>query len=882
MPRIPTATYRLQLHAGFGFDAAAAVADYLQQLGISHVYSSPYLQAAPGSQHGYDIVDHHNVNEELGGSEAHNRFSLRLGACGLGQVLDIVPNHMAISGRRNRYWWDVLENGPASRYANYFDIDWRSHEEKLRNKLLVPILGDHYGHVIARGEIQIKRQGGEFFLRYFDHELPLAPKSLPTILDPAAAQCGSDYLAFLADSLSRLPDPASKSRSGAIERHRDKEVIRGLLDRLFQEVPFIAETVDSVLEKLTKDVNALDDFLEHQNYRLAYWRTSEQELGYRRFFDVNTLVGLRMESPHVFADTHALILGWLREGVLDGIRVDHPDGLRDPGEYFDRLREAADEVWIVAEKILEPGEPLPRAWPIDGTTGYDYLNEAGGLFVNSENADEFTQIYSSFTGESTDYPAICRDKKHRVMRDLLGSDVNRLTSLFSEICECHRDRRDYTRQDIIRAIREVVACLSVYRTYVVPNRNEMTPEDESYVTQAIEAAKVNRPEIDAELFDFVADVLLLRVRGAMESEFVFRFQQFTGSVMAKGVEDTAFYCFNRLISLNEVGGDPARFGISPEAFHEFCGQVQRSRPRTMLASSTHDTKRSEDVRARINVISEIPGAWEAALDRWASMNEKYKKEQLPDRNTEYFLYQTMLGAWPIPRERLLPYMEKACREAKQQTSWHAPNEAFELATREFIEALYKDAGFLEDFEAFLEPLIKPGRINSLSQVLLKLTSPGIPDTYQGSEIWDLSLVDPDNRRPVDYDLRRRLLSEISNLNVNEVWQRIDEGLPKLWTIYHALQARRMHASAFADEAAYQPLLGNGEKADHLVAYMRGDEMIVMVPRLTTTLDSHWRDTSLQVPCGKWRNQLSGAVYNGSKFDVGAILAPFPVALLLKE
>jgi (1->4)-alpha-D-glucan 1-alpha-D-glucosylmutase len=882
MPRIPIATYRLQLHAGFGFDAAASVADYLQQLGISHVYSSPYLQAAPGSQHGYDIVDHHNVNEELGGSEAHNRFSLRLGACGLGQVLDIVPNHMAISGRRNRYWWDVLENGPASRYANYFDIDWRSHEEKLRNKLLVPILGDHYGHVLTRGEIQIKRQGGEFFLRYFEHELPLAPKSLPAILDPAAAQCGSDYLAFLADSLSRLPDPASKSRSGAIERHRDKEVIRGLLDRLFQEVPFIAEAVDSVVEKLTKDVNALDDFLEHQNYRLAYWRTSEQELGYRRFFDVNTLVGLRMESPNVFADTHALILGWLREGVLDGIRVDHPDGLRDPGEYFDRLREAADEVWIVAEKILEPGEPLPRAWPIDGTTGYDYLNEAGGLFVNSENADEFTQIYSSFTGEPTDYPAICRDKKHRVMRDLLGSDVNRLTSLFSEICECHRDRRDYTRQDIIRAIREIVACLPVYRTYVVPNRNEMTPEDESYVTQAVEAAKINRPEIDSELFDFVADVLLVRVRGAMESEFVFRFQQFTGSVMAKGVEDTAFYCFNRLISLNEVGGDPDRFGVSPEAFHDFCAQVQRSRPRTMLASSTHDTKRSEDVRARINVISEIPGQWKAALDRWSSTNEKYKKEQLPDRNTEYFLYQTMLGAWPIPLERLLPYMEKACREAKQQTSWHAPNEAFEMATREFIEALYNDPGFLEDFEAFVAPLIEPGRINSLSQVLLKLTSPGIPDTYQGSEIWDLSLVDPDNRRPVDYDLRRRLLSEIPNLGIDEVWQRIDEGLPKLWTIYHALQARRMHASAFADGAAYQPLRASGEKADHLLAYMRGDEMIVMLPRLTMTLDSNWRDTSLQIPCGKWRNQLSGAVYNGSKFEVGDILAPFPVALLLRE
>jgi (1->4)-alpha-D-glucan 1-alpha-D-glucosylmutase len=510
------------------------------------------------------------------------------------------------------------------------------------------------------------------------------------------------------------------------------------------------------------------------------------------------------------------------------------------------------------------------------------LNQVGGLFVNSENADEFTQIYFSFTGESTDYPAICRDKKHRVMRDLLGSDVNRLTSLLSEICECHRDRRDYTRHDILRAIREVIASLPVYRTYVVPNRNEITQEDESYVTQAIEASKVNRPDIDSELFDFVADLLLLRVRGAMESEFVFRFQQFTGSVMAKGVEDTAFYCFNRLISLNEVGGDPGRFGISPQALHGFCAEAQKSHPRTMLASSTHDTKRSEDVRARINVISEIPGKWRAAVDRWAGMNEKYKKEQVPDRNTEYFLYQTMIGAWPIPLERLLPYMEKACREAKQQTSWQAPNEAFEIGTREFIEALYKDTAFLEDFEAFVHALIKPGRINSLSQVLLKLTSPGIPDTYQGSEVWDLSLVDPDNRRPVDYGLRRRLLSELPNLNVDEVWQRIDEGLPKLWTIYHALRVRRNYASAFADKAAYQPLTAQGANADHLVAYMRNDEIIAIVPRLTLTLDSHWGNTSFQVPCGRWRNQLSGAVYNGSRFDVGEILAPFPVALLVKE
>ncbi|MBV9763450.1 MAG: malto-oligosyltrehalose synthase [Acidobacteriaceae bacterium] len=882
MPRIPVATYRLQLHAGFGFEAAAQIADYLHELGISHVYCSPYLQAAPGSQHGYDITDHHKVNEELGGAAAHDRFSLRLGECDLGQVLDIVPNHMAISGRLNHYWWDVLENGPSSRYASYFDIDWQSHEEKLRNKLLVPILGDHYGKVLNRGEIQIRRQGGEFFLKYFEHELPVAPKSLPPVIAAGAALSGSEYLAFLGDSLSRLPSPASTNRGDMLERHRDKEVIRGLLKRLFREVPFIGEAMDSALESLNKDVNAMDDFLEHQNYRLAFWWAAKQALSYRRFFDVNTLVGLRMENSQVFADTHALIVKWLREGVLDGIRIDHPDGLRDPRQYFERLREEATDVWIVGEKILEPGENLRDVWPIDGTTGYDYLNASLGVFVDGSNENAFTSLYREFTGEQADFAEMCRDKKHRVLRDLLGSDVNRLTTLFTNICECHRDRRDYTRFDVIRALREVVACFPVYRTYIVPERNELTSDDEKYVNEAIEASKRNRPEVDPELFDFMRDVLLLRVRGAMESEFVMRFQQFTGPAMAKGVEDTAFYCYNRLISLNEVGGDPGRFGISLDAFHAFCAGIQSSRPRTMLASSTHDTKRSEDVRARINLLSEIPEPWSEAIHEWAGINEKHKKNGFPDRNTEYFLYQTMLGAWPIGTDRLIPYIQKACREAKSHTSWLAPDEPFETATREFIQAIYNEDRFLKSFERFLGPLIEPGRVNSLSQLLLKLTAPGIPDTYQGSEIWDLSLVDPDNRRPVDYDRRRCLLRELRNLNADDVWRRVDEGFPKLWVLYHGLRVRRERRAAFDACGDYTPLTAQGAKAKHVIAYLRGNDVATVASRLVLGLKGDWQDTSLDLPPGQWRNEFSGALFKGGKLRLAELLSRFPVALLARQ
>jgi len=882
VPRIPLATYRVQLHAGFGFDEAAEIASYLRDLGISHVYSSPYLQAAPGSTHGYDIVDHLKVNDELGGADAHERFSMRVGACGLGQVLDIVPNHMAISGRRNRYWWDVLENGRSSRYAAYFDIDWQPHEEKLRNKLLIPILGDHYGRVLSRGELHIERQKGDFCVHYFEHELPLAPESVAPLLAATAADTGSDYLGFLADSLKTLQGTPARNEANATGRERDREVVGALLERLLEETPFIAQALDRKIDALNKSPNKLDAILERQHYRLAFWRAAQEDLGYRRFFDVNTLVGLRVEDPKVFAETHALLLRWLRDGVLDGIRIDHPDGLRDPRRYFERLRDQASDVWIVAEKIIEPGERFRDEWPINGTTGYGYLNQAGGLFVDQANAAEMTRIYADFTGEPTDYAAVCRDKKHQVLRELLGSDVNRLTALFSDICEYHRDRRDYTRHDVLRSLRELVACFPVYRTYVVPERDEIAADDERYIAEAVEAAKRNRLELDADLFDFFGDVLRLRVRGALESEFVMRFQQFTGPVMAKGVEDSAFYCFNRLVSLNEVGGDPGLFGTSPKDFHRYCARVQKTRPHTMLASSTHDTKRSEDVRARISLLSEIPEAWEQAIARWSTVNARHRTSGWPDANAEYLLYQTMVGAWPLDQDRLQAYMQKACREAKQHTSWVSPDEQYEGAMRKFVDSLYASDAFRRDLKEFVRPLVEPGRTNSLSQVLLKLTSPGIPDMYQGSELWDLSLVDPDNRRPVDYTLRRELLSEVGRLSIGQLRARADEGLPKLWTLYHGLRTRREHPAAFGTGGSYKPLFAKGAQAEHVIGYLRGEEVIAIVPRLVLKLNNEWQDTTLDIPSGSWRNELTGVKVNEGSARISDIFGDFPVALLAKH
>ena len=876
----PASTYRIQLHKDFTFDHATAIVPYLKSLGVSHVYCSPYLQAAPGSMHGYDVVDHRTVNTELGGEEAHARFCQKLGEVGLGQILDIVPNHMSLA-EQNRYWWDVLENGASSRYASFFDIDWNSGEDRLRGKVLVPILGGQYGTILAEGGIRIVRQGHRFRVEASGQSLPVAPESIYAVLAKAGNYLRNDTLGFLADSYARLPLPEFWDRHLALKRHRDKGVLHALLERLCSEDAHVCESIDKALAAMNGEPDDLDAFLNQQHFRLAYWKTADQQLGYRRFFDVNTLIGLHMEREHVFEETHALIVKWLRTGILDGVRVDHPDGLRDPLEYFRRLRRTAPDAWIVGEKILEPGEYLREEWPVEGTSGYDFLNVAMNVLVRPEGLRALGRAYGKFTGEPLHFPAIAHDKKLAVTQEALGSDVNRLTNIFVAICESHREFRDFTRAEIRRAIREVASCFAVYRTYVIPERNEINDEDRRIIEAATNSAKENRSDINGALFDFMSDVLTLKVRGENESEFVYRFQQFSSPVMAKGVEDTAFYCYNRLTGLNEVGSNPDSDGMSLSAFHEYSAKMQSTHPLTMTTLSTHDTKRSDDVRARLIVLSEVHKDFYRTAKLWSKRNRQYRTGEFPNRGTEWFLYQTLIGAWPISPERVKDYMLKAMREAKVHTSWVANNEAYESAMTQFIDAILGDQIFIAEVESFVRGILYAGRVNSLAQTLLKYTAPGIPDLYQGSELWDLSLVDPDNRRPVDYQLRCQYLNEMESMDAPKVLQRMDDGFPKLWTISHVLRVRNEHPEWFAKDASYEPVKARGAKAEHVLAFARADHVVTVVPRFLMTLKKEWEDTHITLPAGPWTNQLTGERIEGAQVSLSTLLQTFPIAMLTR-
>ncbi|HZP43102.1 MAG TPA: malto-oligosyltrehalose synthase [Candidatus Binatia bacterium] len=874
--RRPRATYRLQLRPGFGFDEAAALVDYLAALGVSHLYCSPVLEAAAGSTHGYDVVDPRRLRAELGGAAAYDRLARALAAAGLGQVLDIVPNHMAVTGRQNVWWWDVLENGPSSLYARYFDIDWDPPEAKLRHTVLLPILGDHYGRVLEAGELRLEHERGRFTVRYWEHVAPVSPRSLDAILVRAAERIGerADQLASIATALGRLPPAHLTDWESVRERHRDKEVLLDQLARLTEEDPAVREAIDAVVAETNANPDALDALLQRQNYRLARWQTAGRELDYRRFFDVPTLVALRTEDPIVFHDTHALVLDLVRTGRVQGLRVDHPDGLRDPQGYLEQLRAEVGGAYVVVEKILQPDERLPREWPVDGTTGYEWLNLATGLFVDPAGEEPLTDLYTRFTGDAVPFDEHARRSRLHVLRDALPADLDRLAAFLVDVCERHRRYRDYTRAEAREALRATLVRLPVYRTYVRPG--VVRPEDAARVTEAVERATADRPDLDPELLVFLRDVLLLRHDGEPERELAARFQQVSAAVMAKGVEDTAFYRYGRLVALNEVGGDPARFGTTVEAFHRRNAETAATHPGTMLATSTHDTKRAEDVRARLVLLSQMPERWASAVWRWAAMNARHRTDDRPDRGMEYLLYQTVVGAHPLPRDRAQAYMEKAAREAKVHTSWIDPQAPYEAALAAFVAAVVEDASFAADLAAFLEPLVEPARTTSVALTLLKATAPGVADVYQGAELWDTSLVDPDNRRPVDFAARRALLAWLDGATPEDVRARAETGAPKLFVLRRALDLRRRHPAPF--DGDYVPLAATGAKAGRVVGFVRGGEVATVVPRLVLGLED-WGDTAVPLPPGGWTNELTGDAVAGGAVPLASLLARFPVALL---
>ena len=830
--RAPRATYRLQFNERFRLSDALALVPYLHDLGVSHVYASPLLRAHPHSTHGYDVCDFSRLNPELGTEAELEKLAAALRDRGMGLVLDIVPNHTGIGGPENRWWWGVLARGQDSPFARCFDIDWQSPDPRLRGKVLVPVLDAPYQQVLEKGGLQIHFDGKAFTLRYAELQFPLAPESTPEKL------CGA--------------------------------------------VPAATAAMTEAVRQLNAGPDALDALVQRQHYRLTCWRNADTELNYRRFFNIPTLAGLRVEDPAVFNDIHQRVLAWHQRGWVQGWRIDHIDGLREPEEYLHRLRSRTPHTWIVVEKILEPDEHLPGAWPVAGTTGYDFLTRATGLFIDPAGERPLTDFYARFTGETADYPALALEKKRLALRELLNAELNRLAALALQIAARQWRARDFSPDEWRAGLIELAACLPVYRTYARPHAGQISEADAARISEAIAAARRQRPDLDPDLFDFLGEVMRLRVHGDLEGELAMRLQQVTGPAMAKGVEDTALYCFNRLIALNEVGGDPARFGTSVEEFHRACAEAQSERPHSLLATSTHDSKFSEDVRARLALLSEIPEPWSGAVRRWAAINERHRRGGLPDRNIEYRFYQTLAGAWPLKPERALACLDKAACEAKVRTSWARRNRQYDEALRAFITGALSDPEFMSDVERFVAGLAEAGYVNSLAQTLLKLTAPGVPDFYQGCELWDFSLADPDNRRPVDFKRRQRAMAELPSLSVGEVWRRRAEGWPKLWLIRRVLRLRAEREDLLAGSSSYRPLFARGARAGHVVAFLRGENAITVIPRLVLGLHEDWADATLELPLGQWHNELTDESGLEGPVALGRLLREFPVAWLTRK
>lgn len=988
VPRIPVSTYRLQFNYGFRFEDAERLIPYLSELGITDVYASPYFKARKNSLHGYDIVDFSELNPEIGTGEDLESFVNSLFKAGMGQIIDIVPNHMSC-GSENRWWTDVLENSPSSPYCAFFDIDWQPAVKKLSGKLLIPILGDQYGKVLENKELKLVFEEGAFFILYQDQKFPVLPKTYTLILGQRSDELRNllcdenphlaEFLSIIT-ALNNLPSGMEEDKEKIDERYREKEIIKKRLDTLCRESSDVNKFIERNIEMYNGvkgdpgSFALLDALLNEQVWRLSHWRVATEEINYRRFFDINNISALRMENSAVFDATHILVLKLVTERKVTGLRVDHPDGLYNPSEYFHKLQRACFSAlvsretgqdgipkdspitpetrrlygelaatdpmyrpfYVVGEKILTKGEKMPDDWSVFGTTGYVFLNSVNGIFVESSNARVFDNIYARFIGNKNNFQEVAYEKRKMVMQVAMSGEINTLGHRLSNISEKNRHTRDFTLNSLTKAITEVIAFFPVYRTYI--HSADVSDRDRQYIEAAVSKAKRRNPALSSSIFDFLGNVLLLRFPDDSGEEdkkgwldFVMKFQQITAPVMAKGVEDTAFYVYNRLASLNEVGSSPDRFGLAPDAFHGQNLDRLKLWPHALITTSTHDTKRSEDVRARINVLSEIPEKWRKCLARWSLINMKKKPfvegQAAPDRNEEYLLYQTLIGSWPLAnaegpeydifKKRVMDYMIKALREAKVNTSWISPNTAYENAVTTFIDAILSDAPvikFLDEFRPFQKIISHFGMLNSLSQTLLKMASPGVPDFYQGTELWDFSLVDPDNRRPVDFDMRRKKLAILrdnasrfgpdSTGFLKELLQNWEDGSIKLYVIVKTLAYRKEHHSLFM-KGAYIPLTCEGELKNHLCAFARQSEdksVLVIAPRLMTKVlhfacdlplgEKVWRGSSVVLPDeitgNVFTNVLTGekieTVINSGKriLYAGDLYSCFPIAMLSGE
>ncbi|MBZ4335236.1 malto-oligosyltrehalose synthase [Corallococcus sp. AS-1-12] len=984
----PLSTYRMQLHQGFTFQQAKALVPYLARLGVSDFYASPYLKATPGSTHGYDCVDHQRLNPEVGTPEEHAALCDALREHGLGQVLDVVPNHMGIE-RDNRLWLDVLENGPSSIYAKFFDVDWRPVKDELADKVLLPILGDQYGIVLERGELKLSYDAGAFHLHYYDHRLPVAPRQYARILghglERLEKQLGAESphlveLLSILTALDHLPPRTEVSTAKVIERHREKEVIKRRLGAVVADSPELAAYVEENVRVFNgtpgnvRSFDLLDALLQNCSYRLAHWRVAGEEINYRRFFDINGLAAIRVEDADVFQEAHQLIFEWLREGRVTGLRIDHPDGLFDPTAYFLDLqerffverararfdagreeggaarwpeveallrakwrREVMDTpdsplrkaLFVAVEKIQGGRERIPDAWAVHGTTGYRFANAVSGLFVHPAAEAHLTETYERFAGGTQDFAELVYQKKLLIMRVSMASEINVLAHELNRISEMNRRTRDFTLNSLRRALVEFIALFPVYRTYVDGWRAELDVRDVQYIEWTLQRAKERNTTTNASIFDFLRDILLGRYpehvgddEKAVMLRFAMKLQQVTGPVMAKGLEDTVFYIYNRLVSLNEVGGEPEHFGMRATTFHLRNQERAERWPASMLTSSTHDTKRSEDVRARINVLTELPEAWREKVRAWADLTQAFVSHlptgPAPSSNDVYLFFQTVVGAWPmgdaVPRaelqefhRRVREYMGKAIKEAKVRTSWTNPDGAYDDAVARFVDACFDPArsqAFLDDVKAFKRRIERAGQHNALGQLLLKLASPGVADTYQGCELWDLSLVDPDNRRPVDYALRERLLTALDAAAAKDrpalcarLSRDFDDGQVKLFVLAEALRLRQRYADLFR-AGGYGALELSGPRSPAAVGFARthGDSVLIAcAPRYTLEalesggLAQAYDGTFLNLPEAyagmMFRNVFTGNTVRpqqgpgGVGLALGPLLAEFPVVLL---